>query len=112
MGHPVLHSSSTRINKPVDALGYEIAQEMASSLGRLGHTLERSLQALAAFDSTRQSTMSEQTLELRRKLTSEAAHALWQFIVQREACGLRDSRQIMRDYSIPAEVRNRMGVFP
>jgi len=32
--------------------------------------------------------------------------------VQREACGLRDSRTIMRDYKVPAEVFERMGVFP
>jgi hypothetical protein len=32
-------------------------------------------------------------------------------VVQREACGLRDPRPVMRDYRVPAEVQNRMGVF-
>jgi hypothetical protein len=34
------------------------------------------------------------------------------FVVQREAYGLRDSRSLMRDYGVPAEVQERMGVFP
>jgi hypothetical protein len=40
-----------------------------------------------------------------------ASDALWCFVVQREACGLRDPRPVMRDYRVPAEVQNRMGVF-
>jgi hypothetical protein len=38
----------------------------------------------------------------------EAGHALWMFVVQREACGLRDSRTLMRDYNVPGEVQQRM----
>jgi hypothetical protein len=34
------------------------------------------------------------------------------FVVQREACGLRDSRAIMREYKVPAEVQQRMGLVP
>jgi hypothetical protein len=34
------------------------------------------------------------------------------FVVQREACGLRDSRAVMRDYAVPAEVQVRMGLPP
>jgi hypothetical protein len=33
-------------------------------------------------------------------------------VVQREACGLRDSRTVMCDYSVPAEVQIRMGLLP
>ena len=39
-----------------------------------------------------------------------AGYALWMFVVQREACGLRDSRAVIRDYGVPAEVHNRMGM--
>jgi hypothetical protein len=35
---------------PAAALDYELAQEMAAALGRLGRRLERALQALAQFD--------------------------------------------------------------
>jgi hypothetical protein len=38
----------------------------------------------------------------------EAGHALWMFVVQREACGLRDSRTVMRDYNVPGEVQQCM----
>jgi hypothetical protein len=48
----------------------------------------------------------------RRKLVMEAGHALWMFVVQREASGLRDSRHIMRTYNVPAEVQLCMGLVP
>jgi len=32
--------------------------------------------------------------------------------VQREACGLRDMRLLMRDYRVPAEVAARVGAWP
>jgi hypothetical protein len=103
-----------KVNKPVDALDYEITQEKASALGRLGRALERSLQALTEFDAARQreTAANNEARDIRRKLTREAARALWLFAVQREACGLRDTRQIMNDYRVPLEVRNLMGVFP
>jgi hypothetical protein len=50
--------------------------------------------------------------QARRTLVAEAGYALWMFVVQREACGLRDSRTLMRDYKVPADVQERMGVFP
>jgi hypothetical protein len=31
-------------------------------------------------------------------------------IIQRECCGLRDPRPVVRDYRVPREVQNRMGV--
>jgi len=40
---------------------------------------------------------------------SEAGKALWMFVVQREACGLRDSRTILRDYNVPGEVMLHSG---
>jgi hypothetical protein len=43
---------------------------------------------------------------------AEAGYALWLFVVQREACGLRDSRAVMRGYAVPAEVQMRMGLLP
>src|SRR6185503_5237579 len=80
------------------ALDYEIAQEQAAALGRMGRGLEQALSALAAFDA---GDLSPQPA--RAALVRQASDALWHFIVQREACGLRDSRQVMRDYRVPAE---------
>jgi hypothetical protein len=99
-------------NSPQAALDYEIAQERAAAFGRLGRALERALAALAEFDGTHAELHTPQDRKQRAILVGEAGHALWQFVVQREACGLRDARQVMRDYRVPAEVQARMGVFP
>ena len=94
---------------PGGVLDYELAQETASALGRQGRALEAALKALAAFDAN---SHGPHDLKVRAALVASAAQALWQFVVQREACGLRDSGAMMRMYGVPAEVRDRMGVFP
>lgn len=94
------------------ALEYEVAQEKAAALGRLGRRLEASLAALAAFDAARAHAPNENERSARRALVAEAGVALWHFVVQREALGLRDSARVLRDYGVPNEVRNRMGAFP
>src|SRR5205807_10304673 len=95
------------------ALDYEIAHEKASTLGRLGRQLEGALSALAAFDAAHdRATLSVDEHHAREMLVAEAGRVLWYFVVQREACGLRDSAPAMRDYGVPAEVRLRMGIFP
>jgi hypothetical protein len=102
-----------RFRTPVDVLNYEIVQEQASALGRLGRGLEAALRDLREFDAAYpQPDVSSEERQTRRALVSAAGHVLWMFVVQREACGLRDSRSLMRDYKVPAEVQERMGVFP
>jgi hypothetical protein len=103
-----------RAENPAAALDYEIAREKASALGRLGRRLEATLAALAALDARADEQQLPPTIrrEQRDALVAEAGEVLWSFIVQREACGLRDSNRAMRDYGVPAEVRLRMGVFP
>ena len=96
---------------PAGALEYEIAQEKASALGRLGRALEAALEVLRAFDAATLEPSAE-TRHERRALVAEASHALWLFVVQRESIGLRDTRQLMRDYRVPAEVQSRMGMLP
>jgi hypothetical protein len=94
----------------VAALDYEIAQEQASTLGRLGRALEAALAALADHDRAEHSTRAEHRVA-RAKLVQDAGDALWCFVVQRESIGLRDPRPVMREYRVPVEVQNRMGVF-
>jgi hypothetical protein len=102
-----------RIDNLNAALDYEIAREKASALGRLGRRLEAALAALAAFDAQHEDEASPAIRrEKREELVASAGEVLWSFIVQREACGLRDSARAMRDYGVPPEVRLRMGVFP
>jgi hypothetical protein len=91
---------------PVAALDYEIAQERASALGRLGRALETALAALSDYDNR-----SGERDAARAQLVQEASDALWYFMVQREACGLRDPRPVLRHYGVPTEVYARMGAF-
>ena len=98
---------------PVDVLDYEIAQEQAVALGRLGRALEQALARLREFDAALpSSSASASALKARRTLVTEAGHALWMFVVQREACGLRDSRAVMRYYKVPGDVEQCMGAVP
>jgi len=106
------YSSLDRFRPPADALRYEIIQEQASALGRLGRALEAALARLRDFDAARALSASATDRQMRRTLVLEAGHALWMFVVQREASGLLDSRTIMRDYKVPGEVVNCMGAFP
>jgi hypothetical protein len=102
-----------------DPLDYEIAREQASALGRLGRALERALGVLAEFDRAHTARADEEKANeeaeppqaKRTRLVQEASNALWCFIIQRESCGLRDSRSILRAYNVPVEVHNRMGTF-
>jgi len=95
---------------PADVLDYEIVQEQAAALGRMGRALEAALARLAEFDAAHPRVGAPASVrQARRALVMEAGHALWMFVVQREACGLRDSRTVMRDYGVPDEVQRHMG---
>lgn len=84
-------------------LDVEIAAEKASSLGHHGRQVEKALAALRAFDE------APGTAEERRSLLVAAAREVWAFFVQRELCGLRDQREVIRHYGIPQDVLNRLG---
>jgi uncharacterized protein DUF6665 len=95
---------------PVDVLDYEIAQEKAIALGRMGRALEGALAKLREFDAAHpRSGAPAPAQQARRDLVRQAGQALWMFVVQREACGLRDSRTVMRGYNVPGEVQRCMG---
>jgi len=93
-----------RIESGFATLEYEIAQERASALGRLGRRLESALAALSGCDSPDPKT--------RAGLLKEARHSFWLFIVQREACGFNNNAQIIRDYAVPDEVHAHLGLPP
>lgn len=104
---------SRDLRPPVDILHYEIVQEQVSALGRMGRTLEQALTRLREFDAAHAlSEVPASKHSARRKLVMEAGQALWMFVVQREASGLRDSRHIMRTYNVPGEVQRCMGLVP
>ena len=85
-------------------LDYEIAEEKASALGRLGRRLEAALAALAACPRTAGSDR-----KVRDHLVEQAGYALWLLAVQREACGLNNLAHLMQVYRVPNEVYARMG---
>ena len=103
---PLDGSLRTWIDDPNSALRVEIVREQAVSLGRLGRQLEAALDALRCFDAQGNPGRPGE----REALVVEAGTVLWHFVVQREACGLRDSARVMEDYRVPKEVRGRMGV--
>src|SRR6516225_5638698 len=95
---------------PADVLADEFGREKASALGRLGCALEAALAALAEFDAghSHQSCAAEDR-QLRASLVAEASVALWHFVVQREACGLRDIRYDQRGDRVPHVVAAGVG---
>ncbi|MGP0090347.1 MAG: DUF6665 family protein [Xanthobacteraceae bacterium] len=96
---------------PTAVLDNELAQEKASALGRLGRQLEASLAALTEFDAQHppDTARTAEAGHRRAALVTAAGTALWHFVVQREACGLRNGSQVFRLYGVPAEIVARMG---
>lgn len=112
-GPHYIAAMSRDLRPPVDILHYEIVQEQASALGRMGRALEQALARLREFDAAHAGSATPASMQpARHKLVLAAGQALWMFVVQREATGLRDSRHIMRTYDVPAEVQRCMGLAP
>ncbi|OHV73365.1 DUF6665 family protein [Ensifer sp. LCM 4579] len=88
----------------LNVLEYELMAERADALGRHGLKVEKAIAALNGFDA------GTQPLQERHRLLDEAADAVWAFLIQREICGLRDSRDAVRRYGIPKEVMARLGI--
>ncbi|MCK3779868.1 hypothetical protein MZK49_24550 [Ensifer sesbaniae] len=86
-----------------NVLEYELMSERADALGRHGLKVEKALDALSELK-------AEVAPDLRERLLDEAADAVWAFFIQREICGLRDSRDAVRRYGIPKEVMARLGI--
>ena len=84
-------------------LQYEIAEEKASALGRLGRRLDAALTALAACPRT------SSNRKIRDSLVEQAGYALWLLAVQREAIGLNKLDHVLQVYRVPNEVVARMG---
>jgi hypothetical protein len=91
----------------LDVLQYEIMQEKAAVLSRLGRKLQAALDELAAFDAD--ASVRAGAGE-RDALVGAAGEALWYFVVQREVLGIPDAEGMMRQLGVPREVRLRMGL--
>jgi hypothetical protein len=95
-------------NRCVDAILREISSEKADSLGRAGSTLEAGLAELRRFDAERD-LANAATQEVRRRLVWRIARLVTNFLVQREACGLRDPDYVFAFYGVPQDVIAQLG---
>jgi hypothetical protein len=91
-----------QVYDPVEA---EIVAEKASSLGHHGRLVEKALAALREYDA------AGGDREGRGELVRKAAREVWAFFVQRELCGLRDQKEVIRLYGIPPDVLVRLGAI-
>ena len=89
-----------------DPIQHEIAEEKAAGLGR---TEKRLIAALEAF--RRQAVDDGRpALARREQVVWDLVETLTSFVVQREACGLRDARYVFDVYGVPREAIARIGV--
>jgi hypothetical protein len=93
-----------RSDAAFNVLQEDMLAERASSLGHHGRLVEAALIALRAFDAAGGGNPEE-----RLRLVRKAAREVWAYFVQRELCGFRDQKQVIRDYGIPGEVLARLG---
>jgi hypothetical protein len=91
----------------VDALQYELLQETAATLARLGRKLHAALDALAAFDAA---PPAGSCADGRDALVGAAGEALWYYVVQREVMRIPANDAVLRELGVPREVRLRMGI--
>jgi hypothetical protein len=92
----------------VDVLQHELAEEKAGALGRSGRRLEQAIEQFR--DHERNAARGEFAPDTRReRLLWDLAERVEAFIVQREACGLRDSRHLLKFYGVPREAIARVG---
>lgn len=94
-----------------DALQYEILQEKAAVLARLGRKLEAALARLAEWDAAHGPSADHAAAD-RDRLVAEAGEALWYYVIQREVLGLGSMEAVLRELQVPREVRLRMGLPP
>ena len=89
-----------------DPLQHEIAEEKAAGLGR---TERRLVAALATYRRHRAGD-ADLTAARRDHVVWDLVESLTSFVVQREACGLRDARHVFDFYGVPREAVARIGI--
>lgn len=92
----------------VDVVHHEIAEEKAGALGRTGRRLEQALEQFRDYEHRRAGGSRADVK--RDSLLWDLAERVEAFVVQREACGLRDSRHVLKYYGVPREALARVGV--
>lgn len=88
--------------KFVDVLKHELAEEKAGALSRCAQLLEHALERFRTHE-------AKSGNPKRERLLWDLAERVEAFVVQREACGLRDSRHALKFYGVPREAIARVG---
>ena len=94
--------------KFVDVLKQEVAEEKAGALGRCGRLLEHALERYRSYDRG-EARRQEAADAKRERLLWDLVERVEALVVQREACGLRDSRHVLHFYDVPREAIARVG---
>lgn len=90
----------------MDAVRHEIVGEKAGALER---TERRFLDALEEYREQK-AAGSSQNAARREGAFWDLVEAVTWFVVQREAIGMRDAKQLFEYYEVPPEIVRRMGV--
>ena len=88
-----------------DHIRFAVREESAATLGRAGRKLQEAVAALAEFDRGGRRPLPV----ARRPLLHEAAVALWECVVQREAIGLTNHDLLGQLYGVTPELWRLMG---
>ena len=91
----------------VDTVQLEIAEDQAGALGRTGRRLQEALEQFREHE--RRAPAQRHSHATRERLLWDLAERVESLLVQREACGLRDSRYVLAFYGVPHEAVARVG---
>lgn len=91
------------LSNGLELLADEIVAEQAGSLAHMAKKAQQAVEALRAFDAAPVPGAD------RDSLVRAAADAVWSYLVQREICGFRNNRDVVREMNIPGEIMNRLG---
>lgn len=91
------------LNDPFSAIWREIAQESASTLGRLGKKLDASILKYRAY--------TGESSEIRSSLMKSLENDLMNLIIQREIHNIYDVNSVFDAHSVPEEIKNNYYVM-
>src|SRR5688572_33020650 len=98
------------LDDPDNPLAIEIRQEMAETYFAACRKMVDSLAALKAFDRAAGSvTRENEQIARRSELLEDVVERVYFVVIQREAMKLSGYEEFFRDYSVPDEVRTRLG---
>jgi hypothetical protein len=96
---------------PDNPLAAEIQAETAAAYFAACRKMIDSLATLKAFDRTVASaTRDSEQMARRSELLDDAAELVYFVVIQREAMKLSGYEEFFKDYSVPDEVRKRLGL--